>query len=477
MAATAIFTNGVSGLTGDYLVPPMDPEEVAALARRAPSDPAAERWASGAGLERAKKKLGLPFWVEPTNLGQAGWAVVFAAGEDQAVKDALAPLIDHRAHDAGDLLRVLEYDPARPWQDWMDQLGIGKGSVKPQTLPYYVLLVGPPTRIPFLFQSLLDIDYAVGRLDFDDPESYRRYADGVVAVETGEARPRDRTVAFFGTTHDQTTRLSAEHLVKPLANGDADQGDPGVPALVGYRPELFVGSTALKETFTEILRNSSAAASPALLFSATHGIGGFPKGHPDQAATHGALLCQDWPGVGRMSPDRYFAARDLPTDAKVHGMVAFLFACFGAGTPERDVFWREDPDRDPVIAIEPFTASLAKAMLSHPSGGALAVISHVDRATGFSFFSAGGSQLVPFQNAVGLILRGDPVGHALATMNARFAELSATLSALISRADEGYAVDALELAESWIERNDAQNHVLLGDPAVRVHAHSPLESG
>jgi hypothetical protein len=473
MGTTTIYANGVSGLTGEYLIPPIDAVDVAALARRPSADPTATRWAATAGRDRAKDRLGLPYWIEPTDLRQAGWAIVFASGEDAAVKDALAPLIEHRAGQVGDLLHVLEYDPARPWRAWMDDRGIGAGSIDPTKLPYYVLLVGPPTRIPFLFQSLLDIDRAVGRLDLDDPQAYRRYADGMVAVETGGAAPRDRTVTFFATDHDAATRLSSEHLIGPLASGGTDRGDPGIPVREGYRSQLFTGPTAVRETLRDVVRGSSTAGSTALFFSATHGIGGFPPGHPEQVATHGALLCQDWPGLGRIGPDAYFAARDIPDDARVHGMVAFLFACFGAGTPQRDEFWREAPGHDPVIATEPFTASLAKALLSHPAGGASAVIGHVDRATALSFYTAGGPQLVPFQNAIGLTLRGVPVGHALAAMNARYAELSAELSALVARADEGYEVDDQELAREWTERNDAQNHVLLGDPAVRLSVAAP----
>jgi hypothetical protein len=195
MGTTTIYANGVSGLTGEYLIPPIDAVDVAALARRPSADPTATRWAATAGRDRAKDRLGLPYWIEPTDLRQAGWAIVFASGEDAAVKDALAPLIEHRAGQVGDLLHVLEYDPARPWRAWMDDRGIGAGSIDPTKLPYYVLLVGPPTRIPFLFQSLLDIDRAVGRLDLDDPQAYRRYADGMVAVETGgRSRSSPRTM-------------------------------------------------------------------------------------------------------------------------------------------------------------------------------------------------------------------------------------------------------------------------------------------
>jgi hypothetical protein len=61
---------------------------------------------------------------------------------------------------------------------------------------------------------------------------------------------------------------------------------------------------------------------PALFFSASHGMGGWPPGHADQRARHGALLCQDWPGIGQIGQNHYFAASDLPADARIHGLVA-----------------------------------------------------------------------------------------------------------------------------------------------------------
>jgi hypothetical protein len=41
--------------------------------------------------------MGLPADVEPTELAQAGWAVVFSADTPEAVRTALEPLLAHRA--------------------------------------------------------------------------------------------------------------------------------------------------------------------------------------------------------------------------------------------------------------------------------------------------------------------------------------------------------------------------------------------
>ena len=55
------------------------------------------------------------------------------------------------------------------------------------------MIVAPPDEIPFEFQFGLDLNWAVGRLWFDDEAEFGRYAESVVAYETGKSiRVRDR---------------------------------------------------------------------------------------------------------------------------------------------------------------------------------------------------------------------------------------------------------------------------------------------
>ncbi len=206
----------------------------------------------------------------------------------------------------------------------------------------------------------------------------------------------------------------------------------------------------------------------AVLCTASHGVG-FPKGHSLQLAAQGALLCQDWPGIGALSPDHYFAAADLPASARVHGLIAFHFACYGGGTPSHDRFFHKQGMPPTAIADQPFLAALPKALLAHPNGGALAVIAHVERAWGYSIVTANaGPQLLPFENAIGRILSGQPVGHAIKDFNERYAALATSLSSLLEEASFGATVSDFELVSSWAERNDAEGYVVLGDPAVQM---------
>jgi hypothetical protein len=466
-----VCANGVNGLTGDLLVPPMRPAEVAALAAGEQHDADTDRWLSQVSAKLTTPTFGLPFTIHPENVAEAGWGIVFASDEADAVRDALGPLIEHRRRQIGDeTVKVLDHQPGETWSGWLARHDVGAGNIDPKKIPYYLLIVGDPARIPFSLQYLLDVEYAVGRLHLDDADAYGRYADGVVAHETAKA-PHDPAAAFFGTRHpfERATQLSADLLVKPLSDAFAP-GGTFADAIPAHTVHTSIGASSTKEALGELFAGTGPTGRPDLLFSATHGMGGWPSGHPDQSAKHGALLCQDWPGVGRIAPAQYFAASDLPADADVRGLVAFFFACYGAGTPETDPYVHEPGAPPPAIAPAPFVAALPKALLSHQRGAALAVVGHVERAWGYSFLSTSNQALItPFENAVGRILMGQPIGFAMKDFNEKYATLSAMVSGLLERIGFKLPVPDDDLAQAWMERNDAQNYVLLGDPAIALN--------
>jgi hypothetical protein len=205
-----------------------------------------------------------------------------------------------------------------------------------------------------------------------------------------------------------------------------------------------------------------------VLFTASHGLG-WPKGDARQRPAQGALLCQDWTGFGGIKPEHYLTAADVADDARVHGLVAFLFACFGAGTPAFDGFLERGQAGPVGLAEEPFAAALPQRLLSHPGGSALPVVGHVDRAWGFSIQPPGlGPQLLPFRNFLGRVLAGEPVGHATKDFSERFAALSVELLSQYDRTQPGQRPSDRDLVWNWVGRNDAQSYVLLGDPAVQL---------
>jgi hypothetical protein len=471
MSGEKILANGVNGLTGEYLLPPLDPAEVAARAKEPPEDPAVAAELGHLHTAMTEETFGVPFDVDPSKMEQAGWAVVFSTEEGNDVKAALEPLVEHRRQRVGDArTKVLEHRPGEGWPEWLARHRTAPGNVEPDKVPYYVLLIGGPDRIPFSLHYLLDTEYAVGRLDFGDADGYRRYVAGLIEYERADAAPHDAAATFFGTRHafDGATQLSADSLVAPLTQ-NFQPGGRFASAVSSYRVDQVLGDPATKASLGEIFSGSGRSGRPALFFSASHGMGGWPSGHGDQRARHGALLCQDWPGIGQIGEAQYFAASDLPADARVHGLVAFFFACFGAGTPQQDAFVHTPGQPPPELAPKAFVGALPKSLLSHPEGGALAVIGHIDRAWGYSFVSGGEAQLLPFQNALGRILLGQPVGHAMKDFNEKYAALSANLGTLLESIGFGdKPIPDADLARVWTERNDAQNYVVLGDPAAAL---------
>jgi hypothetical protein len=334
-------------------------------------------------------------------------------------------------------------------------------------VPYYLLIVGGPEEIPFHFQYQLDVQYAVGRIHFDRLEEYGNYARSVVAAEAADAALASQ-VAFFDPVNpgDELTKNSAEKLVAPLHHRLQERfGSP-------WQIQPPLAGNATKE---QLKRFMGGADTPDLLFAACHGVE-FPKEDDRQVRHQGALVCQEWPGPGAepsVPPDYYFSGDDLGDEDNLKGMIAFFFACYGAGTPRFDEYSKKEFQQSAeTLTEQPFVAALPKRMLSLPNGGgALAVIGHVERAWGVSFLGdRKEEQIAVFQSAVQRLLEGVPVGVAMEYMNGRYAALTTELSAAIERRETfGMPVSDYDLAEMWTASNDARGYIVLGDPAVRLN--------
>jgi hypothetical protein len=461
--------NGIDGATGSYLLPPMTAQDVSKIAQ-------GETFDKNHFLDLKKRKddaethFGVSAGVDPNKLEESGWGIIFAF-EDQddvpAVKEALGELLEHRQKEAGE--RYHEYtgpDAYRPDESksaFLARHGMGPGPVKPDKVPYYLLIVGDPTTIPYRFQYQLDVQYAVGRIHFDTLDEYAQYARSVVMAETGQVSLA-RQATFFGVQNsdDGATNLSAPNLVKPLADLMAqDQPDWSVRTLLQEQ--------ATKAQLSQLLGGDET---PALLFTASHGMG-FPLNDARQLPHQGAILCQDWPGPlkwrKKIPHDFYLAGDDIASDAQLLGLLAFHFACYGAGTPHLDDFAHRAFKEPVAIAPHAFVANLPRRMLGHPQGGALAVVGHVERAWGYSFmWERAGAQLAVFESTIKELMEGARLGAAIEYFNQRYAELSTVLSTELEDIKFGKIADDVELAGMWTANNDARSYVIIGDPAVRL---------
>ncbi|HXU32711.1 MAG TPA: hypothetical protein VN851_19245, partial [Thermoanaerobaculia bacterium] len=220
--------NGLEGETGRYLLPPITREQLGRLVAKIPPDEELSQILKDWGEdESVRDPLRAPSSVveKSVNLGKAGWGVIFAEDTPREVRQRLEPLLDLRRSQAKDLFFDLTHTTGDSHYKFMERIGaVPNARPLPEKLPYYLLLVGSPEKIPFRFQCELDVQYAVGRLHFDAEETdanlaaYSSYAEAVVAAEKGRRR-RHREVTFFSVENpeDRGTRLLAGELVEGLA--------------------------------------------------------------------------------------------------------------------------------------------------------------------------------------------------------------------------------------------------------------------
>lgn len=455
-----IATNGLNGATGGYLLPRLTEEQLGQIAVGAGFDEELRElvteWSEGLA-ERDPHRAPSVDVNDPGNLAETGWGVIFAEDTPAEVRRALAPLLDHRRDQAKDRYREIEVRTGVTRPALSRELGIKLGAVGgDRDLPYYLMMVGDPRQIPFRLQGEMDVQYAVGRLHFEGVDDYRAYAQAVVDAESGFVR-RQRELAFFSVANngDEATRRTSDDLVKHLHG-----------ALSRSRPSWRVRSIEAPESSRErLVRLLSGGERPAILFTASHGVG-FPNGDPRQLAEQGALVCQDWPGPSApVQRGHYLAAADVPTGADLRGMIAFLFACYGGGTPEVDSFEQVALVGRP-IAHEPFVARLPQRLLA---AGALAVVSHVDRAWSNSFsWNGEGGHVQIYDAVLKLLMDGCPIGWAMERMGAYYADVAATLRNLWEDRAFFRPDDFETYANLWRTTNDARGFAVFGDPAVRV---------
>lgn len=481
--ADTLAFNGINGSTGDYLLPAMTADDVAALVSGQQPDRDQLEELEWRRDETEPHFRAMPD-VDTRDLAQTGWGAVFAHGADPAVREALSGLLEYRREQATrreeSLFREFTgpdaYRPGESKNEFLARHGAAPGPVDPYNVPYYLLLVGDPGSIPYTVQQELDVAYALGRIHFDNIDDYERYAQSVVAAERGELT-RPPTAVFFGTTNpeDRATEQSTRHLIEPLADDMARSG-------AGWNVQLVTGGDATRERLRALL---GGAETPALLFTASHGVG-FERGDPRQVPHQGALLCQDWPGPtewgSRPIPEEFYVAGDHIEDAaQLLGLITFHFACYSAGTPQWDDFAhrRIGKFERGEIAPAPFVAGLPKQLLAHFNGGALAVVGHVERAWGCAFFWEGRPQHAVFRATLRQLMAGYPIGAAVEFLNERHAELAVMVSRILYDAQYGTPANALRLSKLWTANNDARGWSIAGDPAVRLRvetATGPIRS-
>ena len=473
--STDVLVNGVDALTGSYAAPLLSARLLCKIAEGCPLSP--EELDELRGKQHhALAHLGVAAHIDPNDLGQAGWGIVFAQDDPDVVPSlkALAPLLRRRKAEAGQYYREFTaldgIQPMESGRAFLNRHGSTPGPVDPKRgVPYYLLVVGPPTRASFDAQTDFAIRHAVGRLDLGGIDALAAYAEQTVRREEA-AKPMAKRAAVYAPRNpgDVSTQRSARFLAPPLANGFAEK----FPA---WTVDRRIAGDATKEALRALLHNASP---PSILFTASHGarvhkkLDGTDKERDAQSAMQealqGALVTQEWPGpmgVERpLSDSERFAADDV-TGTALGGMIAFLFACYSAGTPLNDEFLPPELGTERAIASAPFVARLPQRMLMQ---GAAAVIGHVERAWTWSFrWPRAGAAITVFESVLHALARGDRVGAAFDYLGRRYGDVSIELTEELRLRRAQFKNDEV-VAGLWTAQTDARNFVVLGDPAVRL---------
>ncbi len=424
------------------------------------------------------KVLGTDYSVDdPNDLTQAGWGILFASDADPAIQANLQPLIDLRKSQVQDdrLFQVFSGDrgvqPGQTAASWAQGRGVSlTAPVSPYQggVPYYLLIVGAPDRIPFEFQVLLKMQWAVGRLAFDDVADYGQYAQAVVEYESSTFKPiQSRSAAVWVTRNpgDLATAMLSGSISQDFL---APQNSLG--ARNSFNLNAFTNGKATKAQLIDILRGNLPGGTPAVMFTGSHGCNYAGADAALQRRLQGALVTQEWVPGTPASPLNQFSAADIPPDAKVKGSVGFFFACYSGGCPTTNNYFFNKDGSPIALAPAPMIAPLAQAMLSR---GMLSMIGHVDMAFPYAFQNVNGTpQVQAVRTPLELLMKGKRIGLAADSLSILWSSLSSQLALAQSAPPAPGAAQSPALspalAQLTIARDDARNYIVLGDPATRL---------
>lgn len=422
----------------------------------------------------------------PNSLPHQRWGLILPPGsEGKRLQDLLAPLVRRRQEQQGQPVRVFEAPAlATPSEAmaWRKSV-FDDGTDTRDALPRYQLILGNLDQVPLSIQQALAIDGFVGRLAFDNPDHYRAYAEKVVSYEDG-AKPIAASRAAFFTSHDgsQAVTHGFQNLVSPAVR--TAQRKVMEQTLLA-REIVELGDADPRTALRDLLLEGAAAADPAVLFTMSHGAGrpkrGGWKSLEDQRLRQGALQLREGLVLGR----------DLATRPFLPGGIWFMFACYGAGVPERSAYhaWLTklaqlgelDAPAEAVLGGlsqpggRPFIGALPQAVLQNPNGP-LAFLGHIDLAWSYSYQDLDSGQAMSrpgkFIQVVANLLQGDRVGIGFSTLMTALAGAHGELATMYDESGTEAATPSptqeARRAHLWMLRQDLQAYVLLGDPAVRL---------
>jgi hypothetical protein len=416
-----------------------------------------------------EKRPNLEDWADP----RIGWGLVLpdrpalSNADRERADDAPGPARQlAQARSATGVPVVLRYDPddetsiyryedgaRHPLPITGDGIrGAGRGE-----LPYYLLLLGPPDRLPWELQFRLNLVCCTGRLDLDEA-GLGNYVEAALSSWSG-SRARMASPLLWTVQHEPgditwLMRQSVGERIFKRWRDDSQIGD----AARALREE--------KATCAR-LRSALCEVSPAVVVTTSHGMTGPLYDMEQMRSTLGRLVD---------ASQQLLDPTALLDGWNPDGVVWYALACCSAGGSGRNQFKgllapqsRAATVVEAVSSLGPMTAELPRALLGAPRP-ARAFIGHVEPTFDWTLRRAD-TGLVTTSAIVEAFydelfqVPPPPVGFALR----KYFGQAATLRALW--AGEVQAVRHRESARSAsllaaLAGIDRQCTVLLGDPAV-----------
>jgi hypothetical protein len=405
--------------------------------------------------------------LDPGDPRVAGWTYLANSDDPQrdTYADMLGPLTQHRHMPEPDAPLFYNGEPEEDWFDWLTDTYFALG-LEGKQVPQYVLIVGGPDQVPFRLQSILDTVANVGRVDLP-PDDLAQYVHKLIRLENAEEPVVEREAIVFATDGGLTdpTYFSREYMAQPIAQHLRDR--------YGLQTRSLFANDATKDNLLDALSTTY----PALVYTASHGLGATNQPLEVQKRLNGAICCQH---TGMLTLQDLFTAADVPLDQPfLEGAAFFQFACFGYGTPAQSDYAHWLDDAPETYAEADFVAALPKALLAHPHGP-IAFVGHLDTAFLHAFTDQDDpwimdrwhARIAPFVHAVNQLIEVQPSGLAMEALNQKYSVCNALLANTYDRQRRGKLKWTPELVrrfiDTWIIRSDAQNYMIYGDPAARL---------
>lgn len=419
---------------------------------------------------------------------EAGWTFLINSNHPlrNQIVDAIQPLAIHREMDRTRVPLLYDEGPEQFWTSWISDYKMqSKGPFREP--PKYILIIGDPQSIPFGLQNKLSLVAFVGRLDFDDINEIKTYAEKVVRIENSDNGFVNREATFFTT--DQGVNSSGCYDPTHFSRFDVEKElIPNVEVMASELnlPNKFSANKLTETDATKSeLTHSVKESSPGLVLTSSWGMCAPGENMDLQKEFGGAICCQGDPDEVSYK-DLLFTANDILAEPFLEGGVFIQQSSFGYGTPASSELhkWIGKNDNWQMprqIAPTSFISALPKKLIFHPKGP-LAFIGHLDEMLSYTIAEDADFQMEDrkkrmnsFSFAIENILRGTPIGYALKNMKEEFSLLNDSIvdisGYLVKELNDGKEIEESkqkQFSDLMLQRHKAKNYMIFGDPAVRI---------